>query len=497
MAEIEFTSGGNLLLAPAGLLAHLFTVAVFLAAVRAMFVGRGSTAKRSVLGLILVLLFFTIDMGPLTRGDSQTQWIPFVTVFSVAAFAAMGQAMALPPDHRTLLYLLSFVASAAATASGIVGILVWPALLFAVIVSRGGGRAFLWLALTTVVVLVPFFQNNAIGTGTPSGGVVAQLSDPLHLFTGLASFVGMPVSAALFVQPFARWSFEAGVGIGSLILALQVWFLADGLLRRRAGGFEAFALAMLIFTLLCGAAFTIKRFEPGAPVASFDRFWQIILMCWVITALLAWRRWAPVSAFGIKCLILVGLGAAGLFAPKQLFVGIDARANAVRTDALGSAIAVGVHDQTLHQRFSYDTGTMSITRAYLRQRRLRPVHDAAARAMGSAVGGTNIVGACGGRIDQFTATPGGNGARRVWGTWPAKVAAAADGITITDTAGNAVGMARAWRTPWQPKYFPRLGPKDSPGQWFGYIGASTGPPGTAYVLDAAGKATCRLGEIRG
>jgi len=495
--EIEFTQGRNFVLAPLGLAAHLATALILIAGVRLALANHDAVVRRAAMGAALVLQFFAIDMEFLVRGDSQVQWVPFVSLFVVCACAAMGRALAQPADRRGAWLVVSFTAAAAASLSGIAGILVWPGLLFAVIVAGVDRRTLLWVVIAAAVVLVPFFSGNAPRTEASSGGLLAQLQNPGHLLAAVSAFLGVPVVKAMFVQPFAAWSFQAGVAVGIVILVPYAFFMIDGLIRRRADGLEAAALGLLMCMALWNGAFAVKHFGPGTEIAGVDRFWQPIMMCWGIIGLLAFRRWAGRGKAAAKAVMVVGLGMAGVFAPAQLFGGVEADAKAAMTDAVGVAIAAAVHDRTLQGRIGYDTGQLDRQNVYLRRRGLWPSHDAAARSMGTKLAMENGMKACGGGVDGSAAAPRGGGARRVWGTWPADVAAKADGIAIADGEGTVVGVARAWRAPWLPRYFPKLGPGPGPDQWYGYIRPSPAPPWTAYVLDAAGRPVCQLGAIKG
>ncbi len=512
--EYDFTAGRNLVLASSALLAHVVMAVVVVAVLltemglngvpgrRGIGAMLSTSAGRAMTGLALVLLFFVADMEQFIRGESQINLISWAVSFSVLAIACLGHALNLAPARRLPWLALLTAFAVAASLTSMAGPLVWLTMLYMVIICRGGWLTTVWILLAAAASFALFLEGNTTSV-SHYARLVLWTEDPLGVLIILASFLGAPVSKAMFVEPFASWHFQGAVLVGGIGLLAQALLLIESLWRRPADGAETAALGILLVSGFWNAGYILGHFVPGELLQNYLRFWQLIAVAWLALAFLIYRRWGWDRKLYWRGITVAGLLAAVGFAPSLAFTGIQAQAHSTMVHAMGSAVAVVVRDEALHAPTSYFVGDeqMAALARLLAERRIQPVHDAAARAVGKPLAGAAAASACvgtvAGTVAGTGAVPGTPTARRIWGSWPAETAALADGIAITDRAGTVVGVAREWRSPWFQRFFPRLGPGAGANQWYGYFRPSSGAPWTAVALDSAGRPMCRLGVLKG
>ena len=309
--------------------------------------------KVLLVAALVSLLFSSLQMENFVWGFQ----LNFVLVYAMSAaafffltFASHSDEIENVFDHRRPFVVLAVTCALVASYSMANGIFVWPILILEAAILRLGRAVIVSVAgAGTLAIAVFLWDYTPLVSGM---GVQSATTDPLSTLWLIAMFLGGPINQ--------KW-IDPAAAVGGMGLLYAVWLIKEVLRRdRQDSPLLVFHASAVVFLILTAASVVVGRlsmdFVMGLeqhgmrPVPS--RYLTVALLFWAnLIPLAVYHLWmakihrAPILVFG---LIILAMGPGTI--TWQIKNSKEFKSFFRYNDAVGSALLVGVTDQSALER---------------------------------------------------------------------------------------------------------------------------------------------------
>jgi hypothetical protein len=302
-ADMRWFGGVNLVTITANVLLHIGVAAIFLLAYV-----RYGLRRHSLPGVAGVVLLASMAW----MQDDNFNWgfqVQFTLVYLFAMLAFLAYARGVNRNGAGW-QVVAFGSATLAMLSMANGVLVFPLLALAAVVSRSGMLRVAAAAMATVVAWTAYFHGYA-QPAYHAGLADGLVHHPFGVVHYALAFLGSPAA-------FLGARMGTAAACGAVMVLASAWVVVQLLRPLALTAYRLFLVLVLGFTLLAAFSAALGRFDLGIATALSSRYTTPALIAWTALFLLYTDLYPPRAFWTVLGLLAVTVAPATVWSQREL-----------------------------------------------------------------------------------------------------------------------------------------------------------------------------------